>query len=99
MQSAGIIDYFAAILCADRVATFKPDPAVYALLKGARDLDGNVWLVSANPFDVIGAKASGIKAVWLRRDPGKVFDPWEFSPDVVVRTLTELPGEFQRISE
>jgi 2-haloacid dehalogenase len=98
IQNAGIIDCFESILSADRVATFKPDPAVYALLKGARDADGNVWLVSANPFDVIGAKASGIKAVWLRRDPKKVFDPWEFSPDIVVRSLDELPGELQRRS-
>jgi len=46
--------------------------------------------VSGNPFDVIGAKAAGLRAAWLRRDPQRVFDPWEFSPDVVVGNLEEL---------
>jgi 2-haloacid dehalogenase len=97
LANAGIIGYFEAILSADRVGTFKPDPAVYALLNDARERDGNVWLVSGNPFDVIGAKACGLKAAWLRRDPQRVFDPWEFSPDAVVRTLDELSGELNRV--
>jgi 2-haloacid dehalogenase len=97
LQNAGIIGYFEAILSADRVGTFKPDPAVYALLKTAREAQSNVWLLSSNPFDVIGAKACGLKAAWLRRDPRRLFDPWEFSPDLVVRTLDELPGELQRM--
>ena len=97
LQNAGIIGYFTAILSADQVGTFKPDPAVYALLKGARETHGNTWLVSSNPFDVIGAKACGLSAAWLRRDPRRVFDPWELSPDIVVRTLEELPGELRRM--
>ena len=96
LQNAGIVGYFAAILSADRVGTFKPDPAVYALLKEGLE-QGNVLLVSANPFDVIGAMACGVTAVWLRRDPQKAFDPWEFSPDIVVRTLDELLGELERL--
>jgi 2-haloacid dehalogenase len=98
LQNAGIIGYLAAILSADRVGTFKPDPAVYALLREGRE-QGDVWLVSANPFDVIGAKACGVTAVWLRRDPQRSFDPWEFSPDIVIRTLDELPGELQRMGQ
>jgi len=99
LQNAGVIGYLAAALSADRVRTFKPDPAVYALLTGFRPAHGNVWLVSSNPFDVIGAQACGIKTVWLRRDPQRVFDPWEFSPDIVVRSLDELAPELQRMGE
>jgi len=98
LQNAGIIGYFATVLSADRVGTFKPDPAVYALVKGRREARADVWLVSSNPFDVIGAKACELKAAWLRRDPQRVFDPWEFSPDLVVQTLDELPGELQRVN-
>jgi 2-haloacid dehalogenase len=94
---AGLGDHFERILSADEVQTFKPDPAVYELLKRAAHPDTqHVWLVSANPFDVIGAKACGLRAAWLRRDAARVFDPWEFSPDVELRTLAELPGELQR---
>ena len=97
LQNAGIGEYFEEILSADQIETFKPDPAVYALLKRAVDAQHTpAWLVSGNPFDVIGAKACGLKAVWLRRDPQRIFDPWEFAPDVVVRTLEELCGELQR---
>ena len=91
LQNAGISDYLEDVLSADPIATFKPDPAVYALL-GKLTAGGAepAWLVSGNPFDVIGAKAAGLRAAWLRRDPQRVFDPWEFSPDVVVGNLEEL---------
>jgi len=97
LQYAGISEYFEMILSADTVTSFKPDPQVYALLRRAGEiLDDQSWLVSGNPFDVIGAKAYGLKSAWVRRDTAKVFDPWEFSPDVVVRTLGELCGELQQ---
>jgi 2-haloacid dehalogenase len=94
---AGLGDFFERILSVDEVQTFKPDPAVYELLKrtAAPDTE-HLWLVSANAFDVIGAKACGVKAAWLRRDAARVFDTWEFSPDAVLQTLEELPGVLQR---
>ncbi len=98
LMNARVGEFLEAILSAERIGTFKPDPAVYALLdtlSGGRS--GSSWLVSGNPFDVIGAKASGLKAAWLRRDPQRIFDPWEFSPDLVVRSLEELCGELQRM--
>jgi 2-haloacid dehalogenase len=96
LQNAGLSEYLEAILSADRIATFKPDPAVYALLE---TLNGKqrAWLVSGNPFDVIGAKAAGLRVAWLRRDPQRIFDPWEFSPDVVVGNLEELCEKLQHM--
>ena len=91
LENAGVGAYLEDVLSAEALATFKPDPAVYALL-GKLTAGGAepAWLVSGNPFDVIGAKAAGLRAAWLRRDPQRVFDPWEFSPDVVVGNLEEL---------
>jgi 2-haloacid dehalogenase len=91
LENAGISEYLEEVLSAEPIATFKPDPAVYALLE--RFTAGRAepaWLVSGNPFDVIGAKAAGLRAAWLRRDPQRSFDPWEFTPDVVVGNLDEL---------
>jgi 2-haloacid dehalogenase len=91
LENAGISEYLEEVLSAEPIATFKPDPAVYALLE--RFTAGRAepaWLVSGNPFDVIGAKAAGLRAAWLRRDPQRSFDPWEFTPDVVVGNLEEL---------
>jgi 2-haloacid dehalogenase len=50
-----------------------------------------VWLISSNPFDVIGAKACGLRTAWVQRDPKRIFDQWDFEPDVIVRSLAELP--------
>lgn len=91
LENAGIGEYLEDVLSAEPIATFKPDPAVYALLENLTAGRAEpAWLVSGNPFDVIGAKAAGLRAAWLRRDPHRVFDPWEFSPDVVAGNLEEL---------
>ena len=50
----------------------------------------STWLVSSNAWDVVGAKAAGLRAVWVRRQATAVFDPWEVEPDVVVSSLAEL---------
>ena len=93
LDHAGILSCVNKIVSVDPLRTFKPDPAVYeylvAELHARRD---QVWLISSNPFDVIGAKACGLRAAWVQRDPKRVFDPWEFEPDLVVHGLAELPG-------
>jgi 2-haloacid dehalogenase len=94
LDLAGVLPRFSKIVSVDPIRTFKPDPAVYehlvAELRARRNL---VWLISSNPFDVIGAKACGLRAAWVQRDPKRVFDPWEFEPDLVVHGLAELPGK------
>lgn len=49
-----------------------------------------VWLISSNPFDVIGAKFVGLQAVWVRRSPDVLFDPWGIEPALTVANLSEL---------
>jgi 2-haloacid dehalogenase len=39
---------------------------------------------------VIGAKACGWRAAWVQRDASSIFDPWEYSPDLTVHSLTGL---------
>ena len=90
LQHASLAGYFEMILSADTVRSFKPDPAVYGLLQRAGLPRERVWLVSGNPFDVIGAKACGLRAAWVQRDPSRTFDPWELGPDAVIWSLTEL---------
>ena len=76
-------------------AAGKPDPAVYAYLaRRAGHVPGDTWLVSSNAWDVIGAKAAGLRAAWIRRQPEAVFDPWDVEPDVVVSRLDELTEWF-----
>jgi 2-haloacid dehalogenase len=88
---AGVLARFSKIVSVDPIRTFKPDPAVYEYLAAELHVQKEtVCLVSSNPFDVIGAKACGLRTVWVQRDPKRVFDPWEFEPDIIVHGLTEL---------
>jgi 2-haloacid dehalogenase len=78
----------------DPIRTFKPDAAVYEYLVTQLDAPREmVWLISSNPFDVIGAKACGLRTAWVQRDPNRMFDPWEIEPDLVVHGLAELTGK------
>ncbi|KAF2201522.1 haloacid dehalogenase, type II [Delitschia confertaspora ATCC 74209] len=54
------------------VGKFKPAPEVYELLcKTVQKLDDcerkDVWLISGNPFDVVGANAYGMRTCWVDR--------------------------------
>jgi len=92
LSNAGIRDYFDGIVSVDDVQSFKPDAAVYRhFLKQAGSDANNTWLISGNPFDVIGAMSAGLKGAWVKRSPQAVFDPWELDADVVISSLAELP--------
>ena len=92
LEHNNLADHFADIISADAISTFKPDPAIYAhFLNRADAICENTWLISGNPFDIIGAAAGGWKTAWINRS-GTTFDPWrEFSPDATISSLTALP--------
>ena len=93
LARAGLVPFLDGVLSVDDLRTFKPDPAVYTYLAQRLGYPKETtWLVSGNAWDVIGAKAAGLKAAWVRRSPGAVYDPWDLEPDVVVDTLQSLAG-------
>ena len=94
LERAGVLARFSGIVSVDPIRTFKPDPAVYEYLAAQVHAEKElVCLISSNPFDVIGANACGLRTVWVQRDPKKVFDPWEFEPDLIVAGLEQLSGK------
>ena len=94
LKHAGILERFSRIVSVDPLRTFKPNPAVYEhLAKRVRRPKKSIWVISSNSFDVIGAKACGFRAAWVYRDPKAVLDPWDFSPDLALHSLEELPGK------
>lgn len=97
LDRCALTSHLKAIISVETIETFKPNPAVYRhLVRRVRKPKKKVWLVSSNPWDVIGAKAYGLKCVWLRRSPAHIFDSWEFSPDIVITALGELCHELPR---
>lgn len=91
LANAGIRSHFEEIVSVDEIGSFKPDPAIYELfVRRAAAPATQCWLVSGNPFDVIGAVSAGMLAVWVRRDPAAIFDPWELEPTVVISHLSQI---------
>lgn len=94
-QQAQIIDHFDQIISVDEVGTFKPAPEVYALLaEKSNSPQSETYLISTNTFDVIGARAAGLPAIWLHRNPAAVMDPFGYSPTGVIKQLEELVAMF-----
>ena len=91
LEQAGLRDFFLEVVSVDEVQSFKPDPAVYAHFLGRAGVPGSAaWMVSSNPFDVLGALAAGLHAAWVRRSPEAPFDPWGPEPTLTVASLEDL---------
>ncbi len=91
LENADILHFFEGVVSADEVKTFKPSPAVYShFLEKTKTAKTDSWLISSNPFDVIGAVTAGMRSVWVRRSPNAVFDPWGVKPSQTVNTLSDL---------
>ena len=91
LSNAGIDHFFDGVISVDGLQTFKPDPAVYHHVAEVTQTEVNrCWLVSSNPFDVIGAVSVGFKAAWLQRTSEAVFDPWDVEPTIRIESLDQL---------
>ncbi len=97
LKHAGIRDCFIGVVSVDEMKSFKPNPAVYShFLRKAGASGSDAWLVSSNPFDVIGAISSGMRAAWLKRSPDALFDPWGIAPTITVNSLLNLADQIDR---
>jgi len=91
LANANILDYFEGLVTADDVRSFKPNPAVYSHARRATGAwSSPFWLVSSNPWDVIGARSAGLSSAWVQRSEEKIYDPWGIEPNVTVRSLIDL---------
>ena len=81
---------FDALISATEAGAFKPHPAVYR--RAARQLGlevGECLMVSANSFDVVGARACGYRGAFVNRY-GLPYEDSPYQPDVVVEGFTAL---------
>jgi len=70
-EHAGV---FKDIVTVEEVKKFKPAPEVYYHLARKVGMDpedkdslARVWVVSGNPFDIVGARAVGMNSIWVNR--------------------------------
>ncbi|KAF2635169.1 haloacid dehalogenase, type II [Massarina eburnea CBS 473.64] len=84
---------FRQVVVVEPVERFKPDPLVYQHLcekVGKKGDEGSVWLVSGNPFDVVGANAVGLRTCWVDRGGRGWGDRLAGGPTVVVSGLDRV---------
>lgn len=81
---------FDAVLSAHERAVYKPAPQVYRLaVERLGVAPADIIFVSSNCWDALGAKASGLSAVWVNRC-GAPADRLGFAPDRIVTGLDGL---------
>ena len=100
---APLADVFRDVVTVEEVRAFKPAASVYWHLLSkvgkSREQAGDVWLVSGNAFDIVGARSLGLKGCWVDRD-GKGWtdacvDGKE--PDLIVKGLHEVVEKVRRV--
>jgi len=81
---------FDAIISVDRVGAFKPSPGVYRkAVQRLRCEPGQIMMVAAHAFDILGAQACGFKAAYVNRY-NLPTDDSEYQPDIIVDDFIEL---------
>jgi len=81
---------FQAVISVEQVGAFKPHPGVYRRAAVILGLEvGECMMVSAHPFDLVGARACGYRAAYVNRY-GLPYEDKPFQPDVRVKDFTEL---------
>ena len=91
-ENTGIRWAFSDVISVEEVQTFKPSPRVYNLGPDKLGLSKDeVGFVSANYWDVAGAKSYGLWVAWINRT-GAPEDELGFRPDVILNDLAALPA-------
>jgi 2-haloacid dehalogenase len=92
VRETGLASMFDRLLSVDAVQTYKPEPAVYALIERALGVvRGEALFVSSNFWDVAGARSFGLRVCWINRASAPP-DELGQQPSHVLRSLSELPG-------
>lgn len=81
---------FDAVISVSLVGAFKPHPAVYRRAASELGLEvGECLMVSSNSFDVVGARACGMRAAYVNRYR-LPYEDTPYLPDVETRNFGEL---------
>ena len=81
---------FDAIISVDQIGAFKPSPGIYRkAVQRLKCEPGEIMMVAAHSFDILGAQACGFKAAYVNRYNLPTEDS-EYQPDIVVDDFVGL---------
>ncbi|CAI7651978.1 unnamed protein product [Penicillium palitans] len=90
---------FQDIVTVDEVQQFKPSKTCYEHLAKQTGQDpsqmSKLWLISGNPFDIVGARATGMQALWVDRIGAGWKDAVapDLQPTGIVHSLEQIMNE------
>jgi 2-haloacid dehalogenase len=104
LERAGLRDSFEVVIGSDAVGVFKPHPLVYRYAVERLGAEpGEVCLVAAHGWDVMGAMRAGLRGAWVARgerwlvptipEPDARGDDLEDVARKIVSELTRRDGE------
>jgi 2-haloacid dehalogenase len=97
IDNSGLREYFEQVLSADAVERLKPAPEPYRMAAESLGVEvGQVQLVAAHTWDVVGAMRAGCAAAFVAR-PGMVLNPLAERPDVVGSDLRKVADKILEI--
>ena len=92
VAATGLARHIDTILSVDAADVYKPSPRAYQLaVDELKLLPIRVGFISSNGWDVAGAKAFGLTAIWVNRANAPV-ERHGPEPDAMVNSLTALPA-------
>ncbi len=87
IANAGLGKFFERNFSIDKVRRYKPAPEPYQMVAGELGVRiGDLRLVAAHAWDVLGAMRAGASAAFVER-PGKILFPLVPPPDIVGKDL------------
>jgi 2-haloacid dehalogenase len=90
LQNSNLTGYFEKSFSVDAVKLFKPAAEVYRMTAKEMGVStGEIRMVAAHDWDVVGALNAGCTAAFIAR-PGKVLNPLLPKPDIVGKDLVEV---------
>jgi len=100
---------FRKTVCVDDMPSesraYKPAPQTYQYLsEKVGTTASNIWLITSNPFDIVGANASGLNTAWVDRSgvgwvdqlSVMVADPHTACPDVIGTRISDIIDEIMK---
>jgi putative hydrolase of the HAD superfamily len=97
VEQAGLKDCFASVVISREVGVMKPDPRIFAIALDRLGVTASesVFVGDTPKTDIIGARAAGMKAVWLNRE--RIALPDGITPDAEIHELPELRPVIERL--
>ncbi len=81
---------FDSIISVDQVGAFKPSPGIYRkAVQRLKCEPGEIMMVAAHSFDILGAQACGFRAAYVNRYQLPTEDS-DYQPDIIVDDFLQL---------